>query len=482
MAVNFALLDAGPSIGQRFMMGQQEAQAEAERNMLRQAQMQQMAAQQENLMAQREQRALMADERRMKMDQAARRQEFLGGLAAKMEEGGYKLDRPTLGKMLQFGMQTGEDSLIKLATEGIKALDEEDLFRQESARFGVGGAPAAPAMPAAAAPVNALAQGFSREQVQNMLTSPSARIRSMGADIAKTLPPPERGYEPTELEKLINLQATLPPGSPQARAVQSRISMLTTREAPTPKEPSKAVEVVDPNDPSKIIFVSAEEAIRRNLTPARAQEGLTVKERQRRDASYPQATSAVKGFETKSEQFIKDLERLRDDPGLNQITGPVYGRTPSVSAAGSRAQALYDKIFAKGGFQALQDMREASKTGGALGNVSNEEGRRLEKSVVGGLDRKQNINDVKQGINDLIAEIRTSQARVRDAYDMTYEYRQGAGGAPSPATAPAAAPASATAFPTPPAAAVDALKRGAGTDAQFDAIFGPGAAARARGR
>lgn len=195
MAVNFALLDAGPSIGQRFMMGQQEAQAEAERNMLRQAQMQQMAAQQENLMAQREQRALMADERRMKMDQAARRQEFLGGLAAKMEEGGYKLDRPTLGKMLQFGMQTGEDSLIKLATEGIKALDEEDLFRQESARFGVGGAPAAPAMPAAAAPVNALAQGFSREQVQNMLTSPSARIRETGKALAQTL-----GKEATDID------------------------------------------------------------------------------------------------------------------------------------------------------------------------------------------------------------------------------------------------------------------------------------------
>jgi hypothetical protein len=37
-------------------------------------------------------------------------------------------------------------------------------------------------------------------------------------------------------------------------------------------------------------------------------------------------------------------------------------------------------------------------------------------------------------------------------------------------------------FPAPPAAAIEALKRGQGTDAQFDAIFGPGAAARARGR
>lgn len=164
-----------------------------------------------------------------------------------------------------------------------------------------------------------------------------------------------------------------------------------------------------------------------------AAAGLNPKDIQKREATFPQATASVKSFETKSEQFIRELEKLRDDPGLDQITGPIYGRTPSVSREGSRAQSLYDKIFAKGGFQALQDMREASKTGGALGNVSNEEGRRLEKSTVGGLDRTQNIKDVQQGINDFIEEIRVSQARVREAYDTTYAYKDNpaAGAAPS---------------------------------------------------
>ncbi len=36
--------------------------------------------------------------------------------------------------------------------------------------------------------------------------------------------------------------------------------------------------------------------------------------------------------------------------------------------------------------------------------------------------------------------------------------------------------------PQPPAAAVQSLLRGEGTDEQFDAVFGSGAAARARGR
>ena len=164
-------------------------------------------------------------------------------------------------------------------------------------------------------------------------------------------------------------------------------------------------------------------------------EGLPPKEIQKREATYPQATLSVKAFETKSDSFVKDLEKLRDDPGLENITGPVFGRTPSVTREGSRAQALYDKIVAKGGFQALQDMRDASKTGGALGNVSNQEGKQLQASVAA-LDRRQNAEDVRAAIDQLIEDIQGSKSRMREAYDSTYEYRQGRGdAAPSkPAT------------------------------------------------
>jgi hypothetical protein len=54
--------------------------------------------------------------------------------------------------------------------------------------------------------------------------------------------------------------------------------------------------------------------------------------------------------------------------------------------------------------------------------------------------------------------------------------------AAAPASAAPAGPPAGRTFPQPTQAAIDALKRGQGTDAQFDAIFGPGAAAKARGR
>ena len=257
------------------------------------------------------------------------------------------------------------------------------------------------------------------------------------------------GFELTKegLEQYRNTQRTPPQPQPLVPVLENGKPVLRTREQAagqtpfTPATvqimglgPTKAPKESEaPKPPSGYRFTPSGDL--EPIPGGPAAPGLSNKDIQKREAVFPQATQAVKGFESKSDLFIKDLERLRDDPGLNQITGPIYGRTPSVSQAGSRAQALYDKIFAKGGFQALQDMREASKTGGALGNVSNEEGRRLEKSIVGGLDRTQNIKDVRNNINELIQEIRTSKSRVREAYDSTYEYRTQQEAAPAPSGA-----------------------------------------------
>ena len=151
-------------------------------------------------------------------------------------------------------------------------------------------------------------------------------------------------------------------------------------------------------------------------------ELLTPKEKQKREAAYPQATSAIQGFETKADSFVKDIEKLRDSPGLSEITGFAAGRIPGVTANGRAAQALYDKIVAKGGFQALQDLRDASKTGGALGNVSNQEGKQLTASF-GAIDRRQDAKDVRAALDQAIGDIQGSKTRLREAYDLTYQFK-----------------------------------------------------------
>ena len=159
-----------------------------------------------------------------------------------------------------------------------------------------------------------------------------------------------------------------------------------------------------------------------SLKEAASAELLTPKEKQKREAAYPQATSAIQGFESKADSFIKDIEKLRDDPGLAEITGIAAGRLPGITANGRRAQALYDKIIAKGGFQALQDMRDMSKTGGALGNVSNQENTQLKASFAA-IDRRQDAKDVKAALDQVIGDIQGSRTRLKEAYDMTYSYK-----------------------------------------------------------
>lgn len=149
---------------------------------------------------------------------------------------------------------------------------------------------------------------------------------------------------------------------------------------------------------------------------------LSKKEIQSREAAFPKATTAIKSFEADAGELISDLERLKNHPGLSNITGFVAGRTPSLTAQGRAAQALYDKIIAKGGFQSLQDVRNASPTGGALGSISNQEGQQL-KSAFSEIDQKMDAPDVRGAIDRTIQKVQGSKNRVKEGYDLTYEYR-----------------------------------------------------------
>jgi hypothetical protein len=213
-----------------------------------------------------------------------------------------------------------------------------------------------------------------------------------------------------------------------ARAAAGRAPAM-----PRPEQPPVAV--VDPVT-GKPVFVSRETAISGKMSPASAQESLPPKEIQKREAALPQATSAVTGFEKKADSFVKDLTALRDHPGLSEITGIAAGRLPGITAAGRAAQAIYDKVVAKGGFQALQDLRDASKTGGALGNVSNQEGKQLTASF-SAIDRRQNAEDVKAAIEQAIGDVQGTKTRMREAYDSTYAYKTPAAAAGQNALSPA---------------------------------------------
>ena len=205
------------------------------------------------------------------------------------------------------------------------------------------------------------------------------------------------------------------------------------RESRPPAQPraeQPPVAVVDPVT-GKQVYVTREQALSGKMTPASAMEGLAPKEIQAREAKFPAATSAVKTFESSAEKLATDLERLATHPGLSGISGLIYGRTPAVTKDARAAQALYDSIVARGGFQELQNMRASSPTGGALGNVSNQEGQYL-RDAFAPINRTQDTADLSRSLREAAGATRSSKQRVREAYDMTYDYKT-QGGAAAPA-------------------------------------------------
>jgi len=203
---------------------------------------------------------------------------------------------------------------------------------------------------------------------------------------------------------------------------------LASRPPGQPRPEQPPVPVVDPKT-GKVILVSREEAIANRLTPASAMESLSPKEIQNREAKYPQATTAVKTFQTTAEKLANDLETLADSKGLEGITGLIGGRTPAITKEARAAEALYKSIVARGGFNELQNLRNASPTGGALGNVSNQEGQQL-KNAFAPLELTQNASDLKAALKRAALETRASAGRIKDTFDLTYEYKN-QGGQPS---------------------------------------------------
>ena len=411
MAVNFGLLQPAQPVS-AFFQGQQDVRAEADRNMLRQQQAEKLQFERENMLAQRGEREALAADRRAKTAAAAQRQQFLSGLGAKMAEGGYKLDRPTLGQVLQFGMQTGEDSLIKLATEGMRALDEEDLYRQEATRFGLGAAaaPAAPvnALPAAPAaptnmfagtladigttqpaPVNALAApapaGITREMVQNMLTSPSARIREQGKALVQTLEKDQPGARLQDrfvpVGKLVFDRLEQRYITPPAAA----IAATQDRAAAAPKEPAAP-------------------------KPLTAQQ-----ETQRRDKLGKEFKTAVNALQT-TQDVLDSLQNVKDAPGLNRATGYFGVYAPSIpEGAAAQAETRFQNL--KGKVTALGKAQAAST--GAIGSIANQEWKILADQIAA-LELVKGTGPLLEQLDLVEAQAQGAMERIRDAYQRQF--------------------------------------------------------------
>lgn len=471
--LNFnALARPGP---QGFMQGYEQGQ-------------QQRMAQETNQIAQ--------DTSRFKLDELKRDREEMLQLQAQLKSLGQD---PNPRTFLQTLKNTGRPEYVKMAIEGMQKLDDLDAY----ANLGKGGAMptgapavssnrvnelnAAPgvevfkvneqpvpvnalAAPAAAAmPVNALAPQPNADQIaptqqrirqlldfarsnprmaaqamsearilQDQLELFSKRGQNEPADAVMMerlgYPPTQEGFKAYQDAKRAERPDLLL--NPEVEAQRIRMALASRPPAP-PRAEQPLEKVVDPIT-GKIVFASREQALQGRMTPAAAMESLNPKEIQAREAKYPAATLAVKTIESSSDRLASDLDELAKHPGLSGISGLIYGNTPAITKDARVALEKYKSILARGGFSELQSMRAASPTGGALGNVSNQENQYL-RDAFAAIGRSQDTADLKTALQSAANVARAAKQRVREAYDMTYDYKTGRSASPA-AAAPRIAP------------------------------------------
>lgn len=166
--------------------------------------------------------------------------------------------------------------------------------------------------------------------------------------------------------------------------------------------------------------VSAQDADER-----RRRETQTAKDDQQRQATEARVSSV----EADLDRMAEAANELKNHPGLGGATDmfKTPGFIGGTHAAGFRTNLT--TLRSQIAFSTLQKMREMSKTGGALGQVSDKEGQLLQDNIAG-LSEDQRTPEFVKALDKIIKFVADSKARLRAALnaDATDQDRQrGAG-------------------------------------------------------
>jgi hypothetical protein len=134
---------------------------------------------------------------------------------------------------------------------------------------------------------------------------------------------------------------------------------------------------------------------------------------------------------------------LASMPGLDSVVGGLYqAYTPNVSEKSLNAQTELENLKVKISGAVLQNMRDMSKTGGAVGQVTEREWPRLE-NMISNLDTRQGKEQFLANLRQVNAYVDEVKAAIQRAYEDDLRVAQGAGPTMTPAQPqqmPAASP------------------------------------------
>lgn len=160
---------------------------------------------------------------------------------------------------------------------------------------------------------------------------------------------------------------------------------------------------------------------------------FTAKENAKKVLKLPQARLRTESIKQNLDKLEEAMIALHANPDLTNITGTIFGRTPNITNMATGAQTDLDSIKSQIFQSSIQAMREASKTGGAVGNVSDREGDKLERTLAG-LDQSAGTEKFKENLMKAVRQVRLSKELIQNAFDEEYREISGGGAAEGPPT------------------------------------------------
>jgi len=133
----------------------------------------------------------------------------------------------------------------------------------------------------------------------------------------------------------------------------------------------------------------------------------------------PRALAAVNEQNAKTDLFLKKINDLATDPGLERATG-LWAYIPSIyGGKAANVEAATESLKAQLGFTSLQQMRSESKTGGALGNVSDRDIAFLQQEFVS-LAKSQSKEQFIEGLRTIATYLAGAKQRRTEAFNADY--------------------------------------------------------------
>lgn len=187
--------------------------------------------------------------------------------------------------------------------------------------------------------------------------------------------------------------------------------------------PARGVKTIDDGTGTQIISGATGQDIRRVAKDVAGEAGQKEigKGLGERELSRPQSTKALESTLSGLDRLSEAAVKLKGMPGLKKITGTYNAALPYNIPGGEAANAAaqLENLKSQAGFAVLQAMRDASKTGGALGAISDKENELLQNNLAA-LQQSQSFEEFQKNLDTVVEFTAGAKERIQRAYDGEY--------------------------------------------------------------